>query len=161
MTHIDGPGTERDHSWHTLAEFSLPSIEGNERKAMELVAQAVAGLQIEGERLECLKTAVAEATMNATEHGNLYQNDLPVSIKVLAADGTMAVQITDYGLSGPIPAPVEPDVEAKLAGKQPTRGWGFFLIQKMVDVVQIESDNAHHTIQLFVYLEGANGRAID
>ena len=49
----------------TLAEFSVPSEPGNERLAMEMVAEAVRDLDICGENLERLKTAVAEATMNS------------------------------------------------------------------------------------------------
>ena len=39
-------------------------------------------------RLERLKTAVGEATMNAMEHGNEYRRDRPVSIRVLHAPAT-------------------------------------------------------------------------
>ena len=61
-----------------LAEFELPSEPGNEREAIARVAGAVAGLGLEPARLERLKTAVAEATMNAMEHGNEYRADRPV-----------------------------------------------------------------------------------
>ena len=64
----------------TLAEFSVPSEPGNERLAMETVAEAVRDLGIRGENLERLKTAVAEATMNAMEHGNKYRAEVPVEI---------------------------------------------------------------------------------
>ena len=48
----------------------MASEEGNERLAIDQVAEAVAGLGLDGARLERLKTAVGEATMNAIEHGN-------------------------------------------------------------------------------------------
>ena len=51
----------------------------------EQVADAVARSGAAARRLERLKTAVAEATMNAMEHGNDYQADLPVLIRVLAS----------------------------------------------------------------------------
>src|SRR5918997_4561938 len=84
----------------TLAEFSVPSEAGNERLAMETVAQAVRDLNIRGENLERLKTAVAEATMNAMEHGNRYRAEIPVLIEVAASDADLSVRITDEG-SGP------------------------------------------------------------
>ena len=49
-------------------------------------ARAVANLGLAPARLERLKTAVAEATMNAMEHGNEYRPDRPVSIRVLTFD---------------------------------------------------------------------------
>ena len=51
----------------TLAEFTVPSEPGNERLAMEQVSVAVQPLNLPKKRLEELKTAVAEATMNAME----------------------------------------------------------------------------------------------
>ena len=33
-------------------------------------------------------------------------------------------------------------------------GWGLFLIQNMVDKMNIIRDEAHHTVELIVYLEG-------
>ena len=57
-------------TWCVLAELSVPSEPGNERIAMERVAEVVKELGLSEQRLERLKTAVAEATMNAIEHGN-------------------------------------------------------------------------------------------
>ena len=50
--------------------FSIPGEEGNERLAMDRVAAAVADLGLAPARLERLKTAVSEATMNAIEYGS-------------------------------------------------------------------------------------------
>src|SRR3954453_12752728 len=80
-----------------LAEFEVPSAEGNERRAIEHVAAAIAPLGIAESRLERLKTAVGEATMNAMEHGSKYPTDRPVSVRVLAGDGRVRIQITDLG----------------------------------------------------------------
>src|SRR5918997_3888096 len=107
----------------TLAEFSVPSEPGNERLAMDAVAEAVRDLDICGENLERLKTAVGEATMNAMEHGNKYRADVPVEVQVLVEDRDLMVRITDSG-SGPPPAQAGdvPDVEAKLEGMKTARG---------------------------------------
>ena len=80
-----------------LAEFDVPSAEGNERLAIERVSDAVSGLGIPESRLERLKTAVGEATMNAMEHGSGYREDRPVKVRVLSGDGSVRVQITDLG----------------------------------------------------------------
>jgi serine/threonine-protein kinase RsbW len=61
----------RNGTWRVLAELSVPSEPGNERHAAEVVAGAIRDVGLEGQRLERLKTAVAEATMNAMEHGPL------------------------------------------------------------------------------------------
>lgn len=145
--------------WHTLAEFSVPSVPGNERKAMEQVALAVRDLHLPTRRLEQLKTAVAEATMNAMEHGNHYQVDVPVVIQVQTTDTTLAVRITDQGEG---PATIEaqtPDLEAKLAELQTPRGWGLFLIKNLVDDLYIINTDAHHTVELILNLEEGGSHA--
>ena len=68
----------KDGTRRTLAELSVPSEAGNERRAMEEVAGTVEGLGLPDRTLERLKTAVAEATMNAMEHGNRYREEAPV-----------------------------------------------------------------------------------
>ena len=142
-----------------LAEFSVPSEPGNERLVMETVAEAVGGLDIRGENLERLKTAVAEATMNAMEHGNHYKPELPVELQVLTTDRDLLVRITDRG-SGPPPSRGGdvPDLEAKLEGMQTPRGWGLFLIKSMVDDMNITGDDGHHTIELVVHLGAEGGK---
>ena len=139
--------------WQMLAEFELPSEPGNERKAMEDVAEIVQDLSISPARMEKLKTAVAEATMNAMEHGNKYRADVPVQIQVMTVDGALAVRITDRGGGQPIPEAEQPDLEAKLSGMQSPRGWGLFLIESMVDEMNVLADDVQHTVELIMRLE--------
>jgi anti-sigma regulatory factor (Ser/Thr protein kinase) len=108
-------------------------------------------------KLERLKTAVAEATMNAMEHGNKYSEDKPVLIEVARDNRNLTVTITDRGGSQPILEEAEtPDLTAKLAGRQSTRGWGLYLIQNMVDEMRVVSDDVHHSVNLVIHLtEGA------
>jgi serine phosphatase RsbU (regulator of sigma subunit)/anti-sigma regulatory factor (Ser/Thr protein kinase) len=139
-----------------LADFELPSEPGNEREAIARVEEAVAELGLEDARVERLKTAVAEATMNAMEHGSEYRDDRPVSIKVLQAEDSLLVQVTDRGGASDLPAPETPDLEAKLAGEQKPRGWGLFLIQKMVDEARVTGEGGKRTLELVLRLQGGD-----
>jgi anti-sigma regulatory factor (Ser/Thr protein kinase) len=143
----------QDAVWRTLLAFDLSSEPGNERRAMDRVAQSVETLELPPARLERLKTAVAETVLNAIEHGNRYQPDLLVSIQVLAAEHRLMVRVTDQGNGGPITAPAAPNLEAKLAGQESPRGWGFFLIREFVDELQIRNQASHHTVELILYLK--------
>jgi anti-sigma regulatory factor (Ser/Thr protein kinase) len=138
----------------TLAELSIPSEPGNERRATEEVARAVSGLGLSERTLERLKTAVAEATMNAMEHGNHYRAEVPVVIEVSASDAELPIKITDEGSGPPAFHSERPDLEAKLEGMQTPRGWGLFLIKNMVDDMKVTGDEHHHTIELVTYLKG-------
>ena len=139
-----------------VTEFEVPSAEGNERLAIERVSAAVADLGLNESRLERLKTAVGEATMNAMEHGSRYRDDRPVSIRVLTGDDLVRVQITDLGGARPEAEHEVPDLEAKLDGLQRPRGWGLFLIENMVDETRETSDGEHHTLELGLRLEGVD-----
>jgi anti-sigma regulatory factor (Ser/Thr protein kinase) len=149
-----GDAYSSDAKEHPLiTEFEVPSEMGNERLVMDRVVDAVAG-SLSGETLARLKTAVAEAAMNAIEHGNKGRSEIPVSVQVLVADGGIRVRITDRG-GGHEEADAEtPDLEAKLAGLQDPRGWGLFLIKNMVDEMHISQDGDLHTIELVVRPEG-------
>jgi anti-sigma regulatory factor (Ser/Thr protein kinase) len=138
----------------TLAELSIPSEPGNERRAMEEVARAVSTLGLSERTLEKLKTAVAEAALNAMEHGNHYRAEVPVIIEVSASEAEISVKITDEGSGPPAFHSVTPDIEAKLEGMQTPRGWGLFLIRNMVDDMNVTGDEHHHTVELILHLDG-------
>ncbi len=142
---VDALATADD--WRTLAEFEVASEPGNERLAMDQVAAAAAD-SMPAARLERLKTAVAEATMNAMEHGNQYHPDRPVHIRVDESPLAVRVRIVDQGGGQFMSEAETPDLEAKLAGLQSPRGWGLFLIQAMVDEMHVSSDDRHHTVEL-------------
>jgi serine phosphatase RsbU (regulator of sigma subunit)/anti-sigma regulatory factor (Ser/Thr protein kinase) len=142
-----------DGASRILADFAVPSEPGNERVVMARVAEAVEEIHL-GDRLERLKTAVAEAAMNAIEHGNQNRPELDVAVSVVASDTELRVRITDHGGERPIPEAETPDLEAKLAGLQKPRGWGLFLIKNMVDEMEVSSDETHHTVELILHLKG-------
>jgi serine phosphatase RsbU (regulator of sigma subunit)/anti-sigma regulatory factor (Ser/Thr protein kinase) len=137
-----------------LAEFEVASEPGNEREVMARVVEAVQELELAESRLERLKTAVAEAAMNAIEHGNEGRAELPVTVEVVASDAELRIRITDQGGGPDMPQAETPDLEAKLAGLQKPRGWGLFLIENMVDELQVSEDGTHRTVELVMHLKG-------
>jgi anti-sigma regulatory factor (Ser/Thr protein kinase) len=150
MTHVTG---------RRLVAFTLASEPGNERLALARVAESVAGLGLPAARLERLKTAVAEATMNAIEHGNGNRAELPVEVEVTKDGDEITVAITDQGghqaHQGDQPNE-NPDLLKKLEGAQTPRGWGLFLIRNMVDAMDVTTDGQRHTILLTMRTEGGS-----
>lgn len=143
-----------------LDTFTLASEPGNERLALARVAGAIKDLGLEGRKLERLKTAVAEATMNAIEHGNGNRPEIPVEVEVTQDGDQVIVAITDQGgqrdQAGADPGqPEEPDLVRKLDGDQSPRGWGLFLIRNMVDAMEVTTDGQRHTIWLTMRTGGA------
>jgi len=140
----------------SLDTFTLASEPGNERLALARVAGTVKDLGLSDARLERLKTAVAEATMNAIEHGNGNRPEIPVEVEVTQDGDEIVVAITDQG--GRLPdtdEPEAPDLVRKLDGDQSPRGWGLFLIRNMVDAMDVTTDGQRHTIWLTMRTGGA------
>ncbi len=144
-----------------LAEFSLASEPGNEREAISRLDQALATSGVEPARLERLKTAVGEATMNAMEHGNGFDPALPVHVRAVEDEDAIRVLITDQGGERSIEDAPVPDIEAKLAGEQTPRGWGLFLIRNMVDEMNVSGDEHHHTVELVLHRYGGGSDGHD
>jgi len=137
-----------------LASFALASVPGSERVALARVADSVADLNLPPRRLDKLKTAVAEATMNAIEHGNDNRPDLAVDIEVFYSGTEIIVTITDHGGCGGSGWADKgdnteiPDLDRKLSGDQGPRGWGLFLIRHMVDGMDVHADDGLQTVTL-------------
>jgi anti-sigma regulatory factor (Ser/Thr protein kinase) len=137
-----------------VTEFTVASAPHNERQATERVAAAVSALGLPPDRLERLKTAVAETTMNAIEHGNDSDRELPVSIVVRSGQRKVTVSITDRGGGDILADSSEPDHHGNVGGLQSHRGWELYTIRNMVDEVRITSGAAHHTVDLIMNLGG-------
>jgi anti-sigma regulatory factor (Ser/Thr protein kinase) len=151
----DADAVDARGSGESLLHLVIPGEQGNERMAMDRVAEAVMPLALPEARLERLKTAVSEATMNAIEYGSRNDPAIPVEIDVNVSAADLIVRITDQGLSGEIRETEEPSIEAKLAGEQKPRGWGLFLIKHMVDAMEVVTDGNAQTVILTLHLEGA------
>ena len=92
------------------------------------------------DRIEDLKTAVAEACINAMEHGNQMNASIPVSVVLSMKSDELEVKVIDNGIGIEKPAPA-PDIDRKMTGEEEARGMGMFLIQALVDEAEWVSGN--------------------
>jgi serine/threonine-protein kinase RsbW len=116
----------------TAVQVSLPSELGFEKVAMSTAASMAALMGFTDDRIEDLKTAVAEACINAIEHGNSLNESLSVAVVLSTSDDGLEVRVIDDG-SGVKSKPHSPDIDKKLHGEEDARGMGMFLIQALVD----------------------------
>lgn len=155
VLHREGAGVRTaNQGRRRLAEFTVPSRPGNERLAVDQVTEAIRDVALDPARLERLRTAVAETTMNAIEHGNENRPELLVEVEVIAEPSALLIRISDHGHGGDLVDVDEPDIAAKLRGEQSPRGWGLFLIRNMVDDLQVVATDDRHTVELVMALEG-------
>ena len=116
----------------TAVEVKLPSRLGFEKVAMGTAASVAKLMGFPDDRIEDLKTALAEACINAIEHGNHLNDNLAVGVILSVSDEALEVKVMDTG-SGVTKTPSKPDIDRKMHGEEDPRGMGMFLIQSLVD----------------------------
>ena len=132
-------------------ELHLPSTLGAEKVAMEFAATVAKSMNFPADRVEDLKTAVAEACMNAIEHGNKLDASTKVGISLTVDKGRLQVAVQDEGRGlGKIRAP---DLDSQIAGKTDPGGWGVFLIENLMDEVSVESTPEGTLVKMIIHLE--------
>jgi serine/threonine-protein kinase RsbW len=134
-------------------ELRLPSKLGFEKIAMQTAASYAALLGLGPDRVEDLKTAVAEACINAIEHGNHGDEKVVVGVILSMDHERLEVKVLDHG-SGIQHAPLPPDIDKKILGEEDPRGMGMFLIQALVDEVEWVSNPPEGSYaRLVIYLD--------
>jgi serine/threonine-protein kinase RsbW len=116
-------------------EVRIPSRLGFEKVAMSTAAAMAKLMGFTEDRVEDLKTAVAEACINAIEHGNHMNASTPVGVMLSMFPGELEVKVLDDG-NGMHTKPTKPDIDRKMTGEEEARGMGMFLIQALVDEVE-------------------------
>jgi serine/threonine-protein kinase RsbW len=133
-------------------EVSLPNKLGYERIAMECSASFAKIVGFVPERIQDLKTAVAEACLNAMEHGNKCHPDKRVIVTMNYEADVFSVTVVDEG-EGLEELPGEPDIEEKILNLQTPRGLGIFLIKQLVDQVEFNKmSNEGHMVRMEIKL---------
>ncbi len=134
-------------------EVNLPNKVGFERIAMDCSASLAKIVGFVQERIDDLKTAVAEACLNAMEHGNKWRPDARVIVTMKFDDHTFSVSVMDEG-EGIIDFPEDPDIEKKVEELQPPRGIGMFLIRRLVDQVEFNRLTSQgHILRMVLRME--------
>jgi len=133
-------------------ELHIPSVMGYEKIAMECAASMAKKMGFTEDRIEDLKTAVGEACLNAIEHGNKMDTSTKVGITLTVEESKLQVLVKDQGKG--IDQIVTPSIENKIEGKDQPRGWGIFLIKRLMNEVTFEpSPEGGNITKMIIYLE--------
>jgi len=134
-------------------EIILPTKIGYERIAMDCSASFARYWGTVNERIEDLKTAVAEACLNAMEHGNKGRPEAKVVVTMDLKEDLMTVQVQDEGEGIP-EMPGDPDIWKKIEKLEPARGLGLFLMKNLMDQVEFnEVTEQGHIVRMTIRLE--------
>ncbi len=133
-------------------ELLLPSRLGFEKIAMNTAASVGRHMEFPEDRIEDLKTAIAEACINAIEHGNKMNETLLVRVILSMTADSLEVRVHDTGTGPKFPVEV-PDIDKKMHEEQKSRGMGMFLIQALVDEAEwVSSPSSGSYARLVIHL---------
>jgi serine/threonine-protein kinase RsbW len=141
----------------TTVEVRLPSRMGFEKVAMSTAAAVAKLMCFREDRIEDLKTAVAEACINAIEHGNRLNEKLSVGVVLSVNANSLEVKVIDdgKGMNRKPGLVSKPDIDRKMHGDEGPRGMGMFLIQALVDeaewVVGVDGNSSY--VRLVIRLD--------
>jgi anti-sigma regulatory factor (Ser/Thr protein kinase) len=101
------------------------------------------------ERIEDLKTVVAEAAINAIQHGNKGRPDARVIVFMNCRNNTINVSVMDEG-DGIKQFPPTPDIERIIEKLDPPVGFGLFLIKQLADQVEFNKIDGGHVVNMAI-----------
>ncbi len=128
-------------------EVNLPSKIGYERIAMASSAALAKIGGLPAARIEDLKSAVAEACINAMQHGNKWRLEARVIVHMNISNDRFVISVTDQG-DGISEVPKYPGITRIIEENASPRGLGVFIIQQLVDEVKFNqsADGRHMMI---------------
>jgi serine/threonine-protein kinase RsbW len=129
-----------------VVEISIPNELGYEKIARAVVADTARKMGFSGEKVEDLKTAVAEACTNAIEYGNSFDAEAQVLVILSSDQNSISVRVVDEGRR-PIPTPL-PDKPAR----DDRQCLGLYLMQRLMDDVKINCQPGRNEVLLTSYL---------
>ena len=131
-------------------ELILPNATGHERIAMASLASFAKMHGFSLARIEDLKTVVAEAAINAMQHGNKGRPDAVVSIVFHYGDDAIHIRVADQG-NGIKEVLPQPDIERIVKEIDPPVGFGIYLIRQLADEVEFNTDVASgHCLKMVI-----------
>lgn len=123
--------------YENVYEIHIPNKFGSEKIVIKHVAELAKEIGFAHDRIEDLKTALAEACLNAIEHGNQMNTSTRVGVSLSIDKTKLKVSVEDEG-RGIKENISEPNIDNKIEGNESPRGWGVFLIKRLVDNVKFE-----------------------
>jgi len=134
-----------------LIELELPNTLGSEKIAIEEAVSIAKEMGFSQNRIEDLKTAVAEACINAIEHGNKFNENAKMGITLAASDKSLKVVVNDEGEG--IDEKNIPTVHVDGKGMPNRRGHGVYLIKNLVNEFSFEKKTGKkNEVRMIIHL---------
>ena len=136
-----------------LVELHLPNILGAEKEAIKKAVTIAEKMGFARDRIEDLKTALAEACINAIEHGNKFDQNKKVKVTLAANNKSLEVIVHDEG-DGIDPEKI-PKKRVRDNGLPCRRGYGVFLISNLMNEFYFEKNPGKgNNVKMLMHLNG-------
>lgn len=138
-----------------VIELRLPSRLGYEKIAMDAATSLARRMGFHEDRVNALRTALAEAVTNAIEHGNAHDAAMRVLVMLTVRPDELIVSVADQGrnLLDPDKTTAVPSIEESFT-KVDKGGWGIWLIRELVDEVEFSTGpGGGNQIRMVIHLE--------
>ena len=151
---MTGP-TSDNEPIERMIELRLPSKLGYEKVAMDTASSLARRMGFGADRVEALRTAIAEAVTNAIEHGNAQDAGMRVLVMLMARPDELVISVADQGRK---PLDQEqttstPRIEDALA-RHDKGGWGIWLIRELMDEVEFTTaPSGGNQVRMVIHLE--------
>jgi anti-sigma regulatory factor (Ser/Thr protein kinase) len=141
VTEDDALHIKQGAAWQLLLEFPAPGGVAGEDTAVQRIAEAVGELDVQAAQRARIEGAVVEALRKAVQRDLRDQHTSPMSIRVWISDLSTAKAIFSSG--------------TRKVSSQKSRGWGFFLLERLEDDPHTKEVESHRLIELYLYQETA------
>jgi serine/threonine-protein kinase RsbW len=138
-----------------VVELHLPSRLGYEKVAMDAAASLARRMGFSADRVDALRTALAEAITNAIEHGNAHDSQMRVLVMLTVRPSELVVSVADQGCKPLEPAHLSPPPTIEESFKRGDKGgWGIWLIRELMDEVEFTTaPSGGNQVRMVIHLE--------
>jgi len=138
-----------------MIELRLPSRLGYEKVAMDTASSLARRMGFANDRVEALRTAIAEAVTNAIEHGNAQDSGMRVLVMLTARPDELVISVADQGRKqlDQGQTTLSPRIEDAF-DRQDKGGWGIWLIRELMDEVEFSTaPTGGNQVRMVIHLE--------
>lgn len=125
--------------------WTLDSVIGEEKVLLDELAVILMKLDPASARSNDILSAVAEACLNAFEHGNRLIPTLPVQVYMVVDDGGYCFRIFDEGSGF---TPILSSIDRTDTQQKEARGWGLLIMRNLADRCECGRNDDHFYVEL-------------
>lgn len=143
----------QDNPERFCKEWSFPSDWGKEKQVLSELKEMARAYRVPDDRIEDMASAVAEACLNAAEHGNFMTPERFVKVVMRMNGGDIGFRVYDEGDG---PQQTDPTIRNGNVLDGNARGWGITLMSRLADELRFDRDETgFYTELLFRACGGA------